>query len=277
MKIKRLVALAMASTIVISMSACSDKKTVSSNNQVGNQAANDSEDILKDVSLDVVLNSFKEFIENEEKNYSVVMSSVVAAEYSGSPIESDIISSVSFYDGVTYSKSVGTTNMYGKKEDISTESYTIIKEDGSQVEATKETNANEWDVTVYSAEQMAKFDMLPEETEKMDVEELKKSANLENKGEECYVTLKLDGGYIDQSGSYSSDSGNGFAVDVTIVYNKKDAMITDIDMIYNVDELNRMYANMGLEGTTYSEYSMKYANIKKLNNPIEIPAEISID
>ena len=54
-------------------------------------------------------------------------------------------------------------------------------------------------------------------------------------------------------------------------------MITGIDVIYNVDELNEMYADLGMDDVVYSEYSTKFTNIKKLDKPIEIPSEIELD
>lgn len=263
MRIKKLVALALAGTMVFSMAACGSKKDEKSS---GNQAVNGE---ASEVTLDSVLDAFGTFTEEQDKNYSADTSMVMKMKGEGVEVYMDMKASSSSFDGVTYAKTTTKTDMLGEDVEEVEESYTITKEDGSVVMATKAVGDEEWDVDTTDAEDVE------EVTEKFDIEAAKKTAKMEKDGDNCYVTMNISATEMGLESNELLGDMSDFKVTVKVTYNAKEGAVTEVSVEFDLDALNEMFAALGAVEVT--EFSMKVDNIKKNDKVIEIPDEIQLD
>ena len=260
---KKLVALALASTMVFSMAACSDKKdSKTSANNVANSAA-------ADVSVETVVDAFDKFVKDQDSDFSYDSTMVMKMEGEGQTVSMEMTGTSVSYDGVTYTKTTTKSNMLGESEEMVEESYDITKEDGSMISATKTSEDEEWDVEEYEA-----GDEESEEMGNLDVEELKKSAKIETKGDNAIVTMEISADQIGMEEDALMGDMEGFSVKAVVTYSAKDSAITNVEFVFDLDALNEMF---GALGVTVSECTMKMDNIKKTDKAIEIPAEIELD
>ena len=264
MKIKRFAALALAGTMVFSMAACGGEKDGKSSDSqtVSAEASN--------VSVDTVVEAFDEFTKNQDKNFSADTTMIMKMEAEGLNMNMDLSASSSSYEGVTYSKTTTKIDMLGISQDITEESYTIKKEDGSVVIASKEADAEEWELENTTVEELEEGS-----SEKLDIEALKKTATMEAKGDTCYVTMKLTADQIDMEENTLMGDMSDFTVDTIVAYNAKESAITSIEFKFDLEALNGMVEELG--GGKVSEFFMKIENIKKNDKAIEIPADIKLD
>ena len=122
MKIKKLVALALASTMVFSMAACGDKKS---------DAKSSNETVEK------VVEAFGEFVKEQDSDFSYDSNMTMKMEGNGQTVTMEMAGTSVSYDGVTYTKSTTKTIMDKESQEVVEESYDIKKEDGSLISATK--------------------------------------------------------------------------------------------------------------------------------------------
>lgn len=262
MKIKRVAALVLASTMIFSMAGCGDKKdSKGTDSQAANSAASE-------VTIDTVIEAFETFTKEQDKNYAADTTMIMKMEAEGMAMNMEVSANSSSYEGVTYSKTTTKVDMLGIKQDIVEESYTITKEDGTVIVATKEADAEEWDIEEASEEES-------ESESKLNFEELKKSATMEKKGDNCYLTMKLSADQIEMEENELMGDMSDFTVDTIVTYNAKDGAITEIEFKFDLDAINDMVAEAG--SGSVSEFSMKVENIKKNDKAIEVPAEIKLD
>ena len=66
----------------------------------------------------------------------------------------------------------------------------------------------------------------------------------------------------------------GFSIKAIVTYNTKDAAITDVEFVFDLEALDEMFGALGVK---VSECTMKMNNIKKTDKAIEIPEEIELD
>ena len=254
MKIKKLLALALAGTMVFSMAACGDKK------ESDKEGAGSGK-----VTAESVIDKFDDFTKNMEKNYSSETYMKMKMTASGMEMDMEMTGLSTSYDGVTYTKS--TTSMLGMK-DVS-EEYIITKEDGSVVEAYKSADDDEWEIDTYDAEDV-------EDTEStLDVEEIKKTAKLEEDGDNYIVTMEVDAEDMDISDEEMFEGAEDMKVKVIVTYNSKEEAITEIEIEFDLDVLTEALSALG--EVEISELEMKITNIKKNDKAIEIPEEIELD
>lgn len=292
MKIKRLVALALAGTMVFSMAACGDKKdndsasetkkNVTTNNEETNKQETNKQETNKqeinsestnngadDVLVQKVLEAFAQYAENSEKNYSADMIMKIEMEASGMTMEIDSVQSSSSYDGVTYIKATSKVDMFGEKEESVDETYTITMEDGSVICATKSLDDDEWDV-------FPEIDLDEESETDIDVEELLETAQIEKKGDNYYVKISVDAGDMGLSEDDIMSGVSDAKVDVILTYNIDNEAITEIEIDMDWKLIEEAFASLFGE-VEITELSMTIENIKKTDKPIEIPAEIELD
>ena len=151
MKIKKLVALALAGTMVFSMAACEgkkDDKKGSTNSKTKNTVEDATDNASKmeadGESIDRILAKFEEFTKEQDNNYSYGMEMSMKMESEGIEVSMEMDSTSSSYDGVVYSKSNTKSEALGETEEIIEEVYTITKEDGTVVTAMKTAEDDEW-------------------------------------------------------------------------------------------------------------------------------------
>lgn len=261
MKIKRLVALALASTMVFSMAACGDKKDKkSSENQAVN--AETSEELL-----DTVIEALSKFTEEQDKCYSADTSMSMKMKAEEMDIYMDVIATTSAFDGVTYTKSTSKTNMLGEDMEDVSEVYSITKEDGSIVTATKIDD--EWEVEEYDAED------IEEAVEKLDVEAAKKTAKISKDGDNYCVSVDIAAEQMGLGEDELFGDMSDFKVTVKATYNEKESALTKLEVMFDLEALNETLSSLG--SVEITEFSMKVENIKKNDKAIEIPAEIELD
>lgn len=287
MKIKKLVALALAGTMVFSMAACGDKEkeksssndttsasenkteadTDAGNTDAGNSDAGNSE--VSDVSLETVLEAFNAYVETNGKNssYDTYMAMKMSAE--GMTIDMVVDAEIKNYDNVTYTKTTSKTSMMGASEETTEEGYRIIKEDGSEVVASRTVGEDEWDMGSITSIDMDLYDAFS--GAEFSADEMKDLATMENNGDECVVTVKYEASEMD---SDMFEGLDGIEMDIIITYNVKEASVTGIAIDFDIDAFNEMNASMGV---TYEELELEMSNIKKLDQPIEVPSEIQLD
>lgn len=259
MKIKKLAALALASIMVFSMAACGgskdDKKSASKAN---------------DVSVDTVVEAFEAFSKEQDKNYSVDTTMIMKMTSEGMEMNMETFSQSSSYDGVNYTKTTTKMDMAGMQQETVDEVYTIEKEDGVVTEATKTSDDEEWEVDTYEI-----IESDEEEEVKLDVEALKKSAKMETKGDECFVTMEVSGADMDLGDDAMMGDMSDMKLNVVVTYNAKDSAITGMEVKMDLDAINEMMKELG--DIEVSEFQIKMENIKKTEKAIEIPAEIELD
>lgn len=270
MKIKRLVAMALAGTMVLCMVACSDTdKKASSNATENNETVKDENgnNENSNVSVEDVIEAYKLYVENDGKNYSydTLQISDIEAEGLSIYVEEDI--ETKSYDNVTYTKTKYKTNIMGSDEEYVEESLIIVKEDGSEVVASKSDDDEKWNVGVITTSELIVLEALNDK--EVNVEEVKKSAKMESKGDECYVTMKLETSEVDIEGETGS-----FEVDVIVTYNTKENAIAAIEYEFDLESINEYF--LRLDNMTYEKLEVKIDNIQKMDKPIEIPEEIEL-
>ena len=257
MKLKKLLALALASTMVFSMAACGDKKE--SDKKTGN---------VDKVTVETVLEAFKQYTENDDECYSYDMIMTMKIEAAEMSIELDSEQNVKANGGVKYVKDTSTTSMLGESDSTVTETYTITKEDGTVIEATKEASDDEWDVYEVYEEEDAE--------NKVDIEELAKSAKIENDGHNYYVTATVNADEMGLTESGMMEDAEDVSVDVIITYNAKEKDITAIDIDMDQEIIESLFSAL-LGEVEVKEFTMKMENIKKCDETIEIPSDIELD
>ena len=109
MKIKKLLALALAGTMVFSMTACGDKedkaseggKAKSTESTESTEKSNNSVKV-DDVSVETVIEKFDEFTKNQDTNYSAETYIKMKMSAAGMEMDMEMTGISSSYDGVTY-------------------------------------------------------------------------------------------------------------------------------------------------------------------------------
>lgn len=271
MRIKRLVAMALAGTMVFSIVACSDaKKKESSNATTNNETTKDEEgnNGTSNVPVEDVIEAYKMYMQNDGKNYTYNTTMSTKIQTGGLSIYIEQYLETKSYDNVTYIKTTSKTNLTGTDNVYVEESLRIEKEDGSEVVASKTEDDENWSVGVITTSKLDLFEALKEQ--ELNVDELKKSAKMESKGDECYVTIKLETGEMETNGETGS-----FEADVKITYNTKQNAIIGIDVGFDLESINEFYSSM--VDMVYDELVVKIDSIKKTDKPIDIPDEIEID
>lgn len=251
MRIKKLLALALAGTMVFCMTACGDKESKGGNSS--------------DASVDTVLEKFEEFTENMEKNYSSESNMEMKMSASGMSMDMKSTSLSSSYDGVTYTKT--TTSMLGIDE--VEEEYSITNEDGSVTVASKSADDDEWEVDTIDAED------IEEAASKLDIDKIKDSAKMETKGDNCIVTMEVDAEDMDMADNEMFEDMADMKITVIVTYNTKDEAITEMEIKFDLDALSEAFGALG--DVEIEKFEMKVTNIKKNDKPIEIPSEIELD
>jgi hypothetical protein len=200
MKIKKLLALGLAGMMVFSMAACGDKKDSDKGSGKGDK-----------VTVETVLESFKKYTDEDDKSYAYDMIMSMKIEASEMAIEMESEQNVKANGGVKYVKDTSSTNMLGESQDSVTETYTITKEDGTVIEATKEAGDDEWDVYETEVEE--------EEESEIDIEDLAKTAKIENDGHNYYVTATVSAEDMGITEDGMMEGVEDTSVDVVITYN----------------------------------------------------------
>lgn len=262
MRIKKLLALALAGTMVFSMAACGSKDSDKDSNK--KTEANDSAEESKDVSVDSVVEDFSLFMENMNENFSSKTYMKLNMSASGMAMTMEATADTTAFDGVSYTKS--TTTVLGEKSED--EEYTIKNEDGSVTTAYKSADDDEWEVDTVDAADI-------EEVQKLDVETLKKNATMETKGDDYIVTMEIDASEMDFGDTDMLGDVSGMKVKVIVTYNAKDKAVTEMEVKFDLEALSEAFAEMG--DITIDEFVMKVTDIKKNDKAIEIPAEIELD
>ena len=277
MKIKKLVALALAGTMVFSMAACEgkkDDKKGSTNSKTKNTVEDATDNASKmeadGESIDRILAKFEEFTKEQDNNYSYGMEMSMKMESEGIEVSMEMDSTSSSYDGVVYSKSNTKSEAFGETEEIIEEVYTITKEDGTVVTAMKTAEDDEWYVETEDAEEME--DM---EEPNFDIEAIKDATTIEKKGDNYYLTMEISASDMGLDEDELMLGLSEFDVAVVVVYNEKQDEITEVEMKMDLDAINEMMAAFG--DVNVEEFTMKMVDIKKNDKPIEIPAEIELD
>lgn len=272
MKIKKLLALALAGTMVFSMTACGDKedkaseggKAKSTESTESTEKSNNSVKV-DDVSVETVIEKFDEFTKNQDTNYSAETYIKMKMSAAGMEMDMEMTGISSSYDGVTYTKS--STNMFGEVSED--EEYTITQEDGSIVTASKSVDDDEWDVYTMDA------DDEEESAPTLDLEKIKKTAKMETKGDNCIVTMEVDAEDLQISDDEMFEGAEDMTVKVIVTYNAKEDAITEMEVEFDMDVLSEAMSALG--DIEIDELEMKVTNIKKNTKPIEIPSEIELD
>lgn len=285
MKIKKLVALALAGTMVFSMAACGDKgekKTsggeatsgseanIGSQNNVENESngeVNASED--SDTSVETVLTAFAKYAENKDNNFSADMVMNIEMEASGLVMKIDSVQTTKSYEGVTYTKSTSKVDMFGEKDESVDETYTITQEDGTVICAVKSSEDDEWDV-------YPEFDLDTETESDIDIEELLETAKIEEKGDKCYVTISINAEDMGLSEEDIMTDIPDAKVDVVLTYDTKEEALTEIEIDMDLEIIEEAFAEL-FGDVKITEFSMKIENIEENDEPIEIPSEIELD
>lgn len=277
MKIKKLVALALAGTMVFSMAACEgkkDDKKGSTNSKTKNTVEDATDNASKmeadGESIDRILAKFEEFTKEQDNNYSYGMEMSMKMESEGIEVSMEMDSTSSAYDGVVYSKSNTKSEALGETEEIIEEVYTITKEDGTVVTAMKTAEDDEWYVETEDAEEME--DM---EEPNFDIEAIKDATTIEKKGDNYYLTMEISASDMGLDEDELMLGLSEFDVAVVVVYNEKQDEITEVEFKMDLDAINEMMAAFG--DVNIEEFTMKMVDIKKNDKPIEIPAEIELD
>lgn len=277
MKIKKLVALALAGTMVFSMAACEgkkDDKKGSTNSKTKNTVEDATDNASKmeadGESIDRILAKFEEFTKEQDNNYSYGMEMSMKMESEGIEVSMEMDSTSSSYDGVVYSKSNTKSEALGETEEIIEEVYTITKEDGTVVTAMKTAEDDEWYVETEDAEEME--DM---EEPNFDIEAIKDATTIEKKGDNYYLTMEISASDMGLDEDELMLGLSEFDVAVVVVYNEKQDEITEVEFKMDLDAINEMMAAFG--DVNIEEFTMKMVDIKKNDKPIEIPAEIELD
>ena len=277
MKIKKLVALALAGTMVFSLAACEgkkDDKKGSTNSKTKNTVEDATDNASKmeadGESIDRILAKFEEFTKEQDNNYSYGMEMSMKMESEGIEVSMEMDSTSSSYDGVVYSKSNTKSEALGETEEIIEEVYTITKEDGTVVTAMKTAEDDEWYVETEDAEEME--DM---EEPNFDIEAIKDATTIEKKGDNYYLTMEISASDMGLDEDELMLGLSEFDVAVVVVYNEKQDEITEVEFKMDLDAINEMMAAFG--DVNIEEFTMKMVDIKKNDKPIEIPAEIELD
>ena len=277
MKIKKLVALALAGTMVFSMAACEgkkDDKKGSTNSKTKNTVEDATDNASKmeadGESIDRILAKFEEFTKEQDNNYSYGMEMSMKMESEGIEVSMEMDSTSSSYDGVVYSKSNTKSEALGETEEIIEEVYTITKEDGTVVTAMKTAEDDEWYVETEDAEEME--DM---EEPNFDIEAIKDATTIEKKGDNYYLTMEISASDMGLDEDELMLGLSEFDVAVVVVYNEKQDEITEVEFKMDLDAINEMMAAFG--DVNIEEFTMKMVDIKKNDKPIEIPAEIELE
>lgn len=254
MKLKKLAALAMVGTMVLGMAGCGG-----------------SEEKAKDVSVDTVVEAFDTFMKEQNESYYYETSFVTKIMSGDNEVYMDLQGTSNAYDGVWHQTSIGKTNMFGEDVESSEEIYVIKKKDGSVVTASKEAEDDEWYVDTDDAEDVE------EETKlQLNVEDIKKTAKMETKGDNCYVTMQVDPEAVDVDFTTMGNSDMAdVKLQVKVTYNMKEEAIKNIEMGFDMDTLNNS-SDSG-NSAKVTEFSVKVENIKKNTKAIEIPSEIELD
>ena len=271
MKIKRLAAMALAGTMVFSMAACSDSGKKESNNATTNNETTKDEggnNEAGNVPVEDVIEAYKMYVENDGKNYSYNTTQISDVDAEGFSVYMEEYIEAKSFDNVTYTKTTYKTNLLGTDEEYVEEALIIVKEDGSEVRASKSGDEDEWSVGVITTSELIVLEALNDR--EVNVDEVKKSAKMESKGDECYVTMKLETDEVE-----IEDKTGSFKADVIVTYNTKENVITDIEYIFDLESINEYFSD--LDNMVYNELEVKINNIKKMDKPIEIPAEIELD
>ena len=263
MKIKRLVALALASTMVFSMAACGDKNDKKSS---GNQAVNAEE---SEELVDTIIEAISKFTEEQDNCYAADTSMSMKMKAEEMEIYMDVNAHTSAFDGVTYTKSTSKTNMLGEDMEDVSEVYSITKEDGSVVTATKVADEDEWEVYEMDAED------IEETLEKLDVEAAKKTAKVSKDGDNYCVEVDVDAAQMGLGEDELFGDMSDFKVTVKATYNEKEKALIKLEVMFDLDALNEMMSSLG--SVEITEFTMTVDNIKKNDKAIEIPAEIELD
>ena len=280
MKIKKLVALALAGTMVFSMAACEGKKDDekgSANSKVKNTADVAADEGKKQVNkeetgeiIDIALAKFEEFTKEQDKNYSYGMEMTMKMESEGIEVSMEMDSTSSSYDGVVYTMSNTKAGVLGETEEIIEEMYTITKEDGTVVTAMKTSEDDEWYVDTEDTVELENV-----EEPNFDIDAIKDAVKIEKKGDNYYLTMEISAADMGLDEDELMLGLSEFDVAVIVVYNEKQDEITEVEMKMDLDAINEMTAAFG--DVNVEEFTMKMVDIKKNDKPIEIPAEIELD
>ena len=284
MKIKKILALALAGTMVLSMTACgddkeSDKKSATSAKETsadketskGGNASEDKDTTAdnnasadSDLAVEDVLDKIEDFVNNKDKNYSteMYMKMVMSAEGMSFSMESTAVSKS--YDGVKYTKT--TSDSFGEKS--VDEEYSIINEDGSVTTASKNMEDDEWDV-------YTEFNDDEDNESTLDIEKVKETATMKKKGDNYIVTMEVDAEDVNITDDDTFGDISGMKIKLIVTYNVKKDMITEMEVEFDTDVLTEIFAALG--DISVDEVEIKITNIEVNDEPIEIPSEIELD
>ena len=257
MRIKKLLALALAGTMVFSMAACSGNKD-------GKSGSGSSE-----VTAKTVLEAFEEYQDGEKFCFSYDMIMDMKFSAAGMEFVSSSVQATKEGKGVKYIKETSKSNFMGELEESVSETYTITKEDGTVIEASKDVEDDEWDVTpILSTDE--------DDKNKYDIEEMEKTAKIENDGDMYYVTSTIT---AEQMGIAEDDMMAGLEdseIEIVIAYDGKAGELKSIDINMDKKLIETVFSAL-LGEVEVTEFTMKIENIEKLDGEIEIPAEIELD
>ena len=113
-----------------------------------------------------------------------------------------------------------------------------------------------------------------DEMDDFDVEAIKKDAKIETKGDNAIVTMEIAADKVGMDADELMGDMEGFSIKAIVTYNTKDAAITDVEFVFDLEALDEMF---GALGVMVSECTMKMNNVKKTEKAIEIPEEIKLD
>ena len=284
MKIKKLLALALAGTMVLSMTACgddkeSDKKSTTSAEETSadketSKGGNASEDkhttadnnasADSELSVEDVLDKLEDFTKNKDKNYSAEMYMKMVMSSEGLSFSMESTAASKSYDGVKYTKT--TSDSFGEKSVV--EEYSITNEDGTVTVASKDAEDDEWDVYTEIND-----DEADENT--FDVDKIKETATVKQKGDNYIVTMEVDAEDINIADDDTFGDISGMKIKLIVTYNAKKDMITEMEVEFDTDVLTEIFAALG--DISVDEVEIKVTNIEVNDEPIEIPSEIELD
>lgn len=261
MKLKKLVALTLASVMVFSMAACSSKEKTKS----GTDASDETLSAEDEAILNTVIDEFALFRDGKSSNYSSDCVMAIEMTVTGVALGMEMDWNSSSYEGVSYSKTTTKVIALGQEQKTVVESYSINNDDGTIKTAEKNNEDDGWTVTTSTKK----------DSDDIDIEAIRKTATMTKDGDNYYVTMDISADDMGISDTELFASTEGLTIQVVVTYNASEKMITEFDANIDLEVLSQMFAELGEVEIT--GFSMKINNIKKNDKPIEIPEEIELN
>lgn len=261
MKLKKLVALTLASAMVFSIVACSNIEKTKSGEDTSEETLS-AEDVI---ILNTVIDEFALFRDSENSNYSSDCVMAIEMTVTGVALGMEMDWNSSSYEGVSYSKTTTKVIALGQEQKTVVESYSINNDDGTITTAEKNNEDDGWTVTT-----SAKKD-----SDDIDIEAIKKTATMTKDDDNYYVTMEIAADDMGINDTELFASAEDFTIQVTVTYDANEKVIKAFDANIELEVLSQLFAELGEVEIT--GFSMRIDNIEKNDKPIEIPEEIELN